>query len=246
MLGDRDARRYCGWIIIAMSMILTIGPAAAYAQDDSSGSGQNFLAYMWVSSPTFFIIMGLISLYLVATVTNLLLKFRLTNVIPSPLVHNLEAMLNEKKFKEAYELIRGDQSLFARALAAGVERLTQGIEKGMDAMITVAEDGKMDMEHKASPIASLGTVAPMIGLLGTVLGMIAAFREIAGSGAQIKPAVIAEKIGLALVTTLEGIVVAVPAIFFFALLRNRIARLVFEVETVCESYIWRFAGALKR
>lgn len=223
--------------------------AAAPASDNGGESAapqqQRFLVYMFKASPTFFVIMLALSLFFLSTAVSNYNHIQMGKVIPKELIGQLDALLNEKNYKEAYEVVRGNQSLFARALTSGVERLSHGFDRGVDAMVSVAEDGKLDMEHKVSPIATIGTVAPMLGLLGTVIGMVLAFQEIAAGG-QPKPAELAENIGLALVTTLEGIVVAVPAIAAFAFFRNRISRLIFEVESLGEAYLWRFAGALKK
>lgn len=224
------------------------GPRAEPAPADATEPAPadvSFLRYCWDASPVFFIGMGLLSLYFVAVVVDHFLKLRLAVVIPTQTLQGVDGLLNEKKYKEAYEALRGDKSLFARAVTAGVERLSHGIDRGMDAMLGVAEDGKMDMEHRASIIATIGQISPMIGLLGTVLGMVLAFQEIARGG-QPKPAELANSIGLALVTTLEGLILAIPAIYFFGLFRNRISRLIFEVETLGETYLWRFAGAVKK
>lgn len=221
-------------------------PAPAAEEDSSAAPAQeNFLVYCFKASPTFFILMLGISIYFAALTFNNFQNLQLPKVIPRDLIGQLDTLLNEKNYKEAYDIIRANPSLFSRALTSGVERLSHGFDRGMDAMIGVAEDGKMEMEHKVSPIATIGSVAPMLGLLGTVIGMILAFQQISAGG-QPKPAELAENIGLALVTTLEGIVLAVPAIAVFAFFRNRISRLIFEVESLGEAYLWRFAGALKK
>jgi biopolymer transport protein ExbB len=264
MLG-KDARRQVQfWAVVSLAVLgLVLGSTcatwsqepeerpdkavtkAAPAASEEPARQQSFLAYIFWASPSFFVIMAGLSIYLVERVVSNMMKLRLVVIAPPQLLTNMEAMLGEKKFKEAYDMLRSDTSLFGRALVAGVERLSQGFDRGMDALVSVSEDGKMDLEHKISPIATIGAVAPMLGLLGTVLGMIMSFQKIA-LGGQPKPAELAEGIGLALVSTLEGLVVAVPAIVFFGFFRNRIARLIFEVESVGETYLWRFAGALKK
>lgn len=220
-------------------------PPPTPAEPATQASNVSFLRYCWNASPVFFVGMSLLAIYFGAVVIDHFLRLRLVKVVPPEVVAGVDTMLNEKKYKEAYEALRGDKSLFARAVTAGVERLSHGIDRGMDAMLGVAEDGKMDMEHRASIIATIGQISPMIGLLGTVLGMVLAFQEIARGG-QPKPAELANSIGLALVTTLEGLILAIPAIYFFGLFRNRISRLIFEVETLGETYLWRFAGAVKK
>ncbi len=78
------------------------------------------------------------------------------------------------------------------------------------------------MEKKISMLAVLGTLGPMIGLLGTLKGMIASFSVIAMSDTQLKASQVAGGISEALLLTFEGVALSVPAIYFFALFRNRV------------------------
>ena len=71
----------------------------------------------------------------------------------------------------------------------------------------------------------IGQIAPMLGLLGTVVGMMGAFNKLAAQG-QADPSVLAESIGLAMITTATGLIIAIPSIFFFFFLRNKLNGLV--------------------
>jgi hypothetical protein len=86
----------------------------------------------------------------------------------------------------------------------------------------------------------------MLGLLGTVQGMVQAFGVIARSTVSPKPSELAQGITLALVTTLEGLIIAIPAIIAFALFKNRQARLVLESGMVADNLMSRFASVGKR
>jgi len=88
--------------------------------------------------------------------------------------------------------------------------------------------------------ALIGTISPMVGLLGTVQGMIASFNVIATATTAPKPAELAQGISTALFTTLVGLFVAIPAIAAYSIIRNRIARLVLEVGIVSEGLMNRF------
>jgi biopolymer transport protein ExbB len=107
-------------------------------------------------------------------------------------------------------------------------------------MQEVGEEENMRLEHRLSYLALIGTISPMFGLLGTVDGMIQAFEKIATSPTQPRPDELADGIGTALVTTLVGIWLAIPAIVAFNILRNRIGRLVLEVGIVSENLMSRF------
>ncbi|KKN66457.1 hypothetical protein LCGC14_0471140, partial [marine sediment metagenome] len=88
----------------------------------------------------------------------------------------------------------------------------------------------------------IGNVAPMLGLMGTVLGMIGAFFKIVETG-QVDATSIAGPIGIALVTTLLGLGVAIPALTFFAILRNRIDAITSEAMVICQELISTFRPA---
>ena len=85
----------------------------------------------------------------------------------------------------------------------------------------------------------------MIGLVGTVYGMILSFQVIATAGSSPQASLLAEGISTALFATLEGIALAIPAISFHALFRNRIARLSLEVEATAESLLDQFMPGVR-
>jgi biopolymer transport protein ExbB len=75
--------------------------------------------------------------------------------------------------------------------------------------------------------------------------MILAFMSLS-TGEQVKSAKLASEIAIALCATLEGLTLALPAIWFYAVLKNMVHRLVFELESVAESYLRRFSQAVKK
>jgi biopolymer transport protein ExbB len=95
-------------------------------------------------------------------------------------------------------------------------------------------------------VALIGTIAPMMGLMGTVQGMISSFDKIAMSAVSPKPSELADGISTALVTTLIGLVLAIPAMVFHSILKNRVQRMVLEIGMVSESLMGRFAQVGKQ
>jgi biopolymer transport protein ExbB len=103
------------------------------------------------------------------------------------------------------------------------------------------------MESRISYLATIGTLGPMIGLVGTIWGMIQSFQTIAtAAGSQPRADQVAEGISTALFITLEGVSLSVPAIFFFALFRNRIAVIAMEATKVADRTIGAFWSAAKQ
>lgn len=163
--------------------------------------------------------------------------------MPSQLIESFDSLLNEKKYQEAYELAKNNDSFLGQVLSAGMARLSAGYSQALQAMQEVGEEENMKLEQRLSYIALIGTISPMVGLLGTVQGMIASFSVIARSPTTPKPSELAAGISTALFTTLVGLFIAIPAIALYSILRNRIARLVLEVGTVSEGLMSRFSPA---
>ena len=107
------------------------------------------------------------------------------------------------------------------------------------------EDATMEMEHRTTYLATVGTLGPMIGLVGTVYGMIMAFRVIAQEGSSPQASQLAAGISTALFATLEGIAISIPAIYFYSMFRNRIARLSLEVAMAAEPLLEQFAPGVR-
>jgi len=183
-----------------------------------------------------------LSFTLVALFVMNVLGARRDNVVPIELIETFEAHLNEKKYQEAYDLAKSDESFLGHVLSAGLAKLSTGYQQAIEAMQEVGEEENMKLEHRLSYMALIGSVSPMIGLLGTVQGMISSFQVIATSSGQPKPADLAQGISTALFTTLVGLMIAIPAIAAYNILRNRVARLVLEVGILSEGLMSRFSN----
>ena len=168
------------------------------------------------------------------------LAIRKDNFIPQELIDSFEALVAEKKYQEAYELAKTNESFLGMMLSNGLGRLSRGYDHAIQAMSEVGEEENMKIEHRLSYIAMIGTLAPMVGLLGTVDGMIASFQTIATSPTTPKPSELAAGISTALVTTLVGLLIAIPAIAVFSILKNKVAQLVLQVGLMGENLMSRF------
>lgn len=181
-----------------------------------------------------------LSFTLVALLVMNLLTARRDNVCPATLVDEFEQHLDEKQYQEAYELAKSDDSFLGQVLSAGLAKLSSGYAQAIEAMQEVGEEENMKLDHRLSYMALIGTISPMVGLFGTVQGMIASFQVIATRTGTPPPSELAKGISTALFTTLVGLGIAIPAIAAFNILKNRIARLVLEAGIVSEGLMSRF------
>jgi len=181
-----------------------------------------------------------LSFTLVSLMVMNILASRRENLVPQELVDGFEEKLNEKEFQSAYDLARTDESVLGQVLSAGLAKLSKGYNRALESMQEVGEEESMKLEHRLSYMALIGNLSPMIGLFGTVHGMISSFQIIATSGSTPEPSELAKGISTALFTTLIGLAIAIPALAAYNILRNRVARLLLEVGVSSENLMSRF------
>jgi biopolymer transport protein ExbB len=233
----------------AVACLLVVALALpAWAQDAAARSEtESFLKWaIRASGPIGAVILGM-SFYLVALVIQMSLEYRKSVAVPERLVRALTDLLAQKRYTDAFNRLATEHSssFLGRVLSAGVRKLPSGFPAAQRAMELVTEDVTMEMEHRTTYLATVGTLGPMIGLVGTVYGMIVSFQAMATGGASPDAAKLAAGIGTALFATLEGIAVSIPAIAFYSFFRNRIARLSLEVEMAAEPLLEQFAPGIR-
>lgn len=241
----------CGSVAVAPAVLL---PDVALAQDgaaddgaDEGGGGQSALMYYATAlGPVFGPAFLLLSFFFVSILVMCLLQIRRAVVMPEPLRSEFEARLDAKEYQPAYELVKEDDSYFGKVMAAGMSKIQSGYPVAVEAMRDTAGEQAMALEHKISYISLVGAIAPMLGLLGTVSGMVGSFQVIAQSATAPKPSELATGISQALVTTLIGIMLAIPAIAAFALLKNWLQTLNADVDTESIRLMGRFQSVGKK
>ena len=168
-----------------------------------------------------------LSVAMVALICGQLLALRRGALMPRGLAEQVHDLITQGRQAEATELARTRGGFLGRLLTAGLAEVPFGhaaVEKGVE---DAAAERAARMYRRVEYLSVIGTIAPMLGLLGTVWGMIVAFMEFeAKANPQVSE--LAPGIYKALVTTLLGLGVAVPAVAGFALLRSRVDELVAE------------------
>lgn len=208
--------------------------------------GKSYLKWFVDAAGPIGLFLIIISVYMVQLVIRLFMELKVSEAVPPPLVEKLETAIKERKFQEAYDACRDNDSFLARLVRTGVANLPNGRPEAKEAMSVTAEEVITGMEQRVGYLAIIGQLGPLIGLVGTLIGMIMAFQEIAmAAGSQPKPEKVAEGISTALVITLLGISLSVPAIFFFAFFRNRVALMAMEATRVADRVISSLVSAAK-
>ncbi len=178
----------------------------------------------------------LVSIALVALIVLLAMDLRMGATIPPGFVEDFTDTVNKRRFKEAYELARQDNSYLGRVLTTGMSRLQYGIDDARESAFNLVESIKASKEQLIAYLATIGTLGPMLGLVGTVFGMIESFKVLAEAG-QRSPELLAAGISKALVVTLLGIGLSIPAILFHAFFRNRLIRIAMDTSNMADDLL---------
>lgn len=212
-------------------------------QDDVSSQGKEISLWNTIKAGG---IIGLIiiieSFIAMGLVIEHFMSIRHSRFIPPMLEQQIQTLLDEGNITAAAQLSKSSKSLLGSTIAAGLERHGGmfGFFEMQSSMQEAAERDVARLHRKLEYLTFIAATAPMLGLLGTVTGMISAFNVISLTGGTAKPSQLAGGISEALVTTCEGLIVAIPTIFFVSLFRNRIDSCVAETEAACERLMNRF------
>jgi biopolymer transport protein ExbB len=183
----------------------------------------------------------LLSIVTVGIIVQYFLSIRRETIVPGPLVATLRQLLDAEDYRSVVEVTTQDTSFLSRIIQAALREAANGFGAMERAMEETAEQHATGMLRKIEWLNLVGNISPMLGLLGTVWGMIGAFMQIleAGGGTP-APQLLAGSIGLALVTTLLGLAVAIPALAVYSVMRNRIDALTSEAMLASQSLLSGF------
>ena len=175
----------------------------------------------------------LLSVVMVALIADHLMNIRRTVLMPPGLAEEVHRLLSERKLDEARQKCGEHPGFLSRLLHSGLNETGVGYQAVEKAMEDTAVEQSARLFRRIEYLSVIGTIAPMLGLMGTVWGMIQAFLEFEQK-ANPQVAELAPGIYRALITTLLGLSVAVPSLGAFAIFRNRIDELAAEATLLAE------------
>jgi len=239
--------------LIGLSLVLVLGWGMIWAQQPTTTTptgetvakpkeSRASLWYLYKASSYEGYTITACSIWMIATILANLMVLKHNRLVPPELVEQTDNFLRQKQAKAALDLCQQSDSLVGKMMSAGISRVGRGYQAALDYLAEVGQEEVMKLNQKLSPLSVIGAVAPMLGLLGTVRGMIQAFAQIAMSPTQPSAAELSGNIQLALVTTFEGLVVAIPSLFAYSMFKNHLARIVTESDMVVGEMMSRFQG----
>lgn len=211
------------------------GVMAALAQ---AAPDKSLLDYIAEGREIGFVII-LLSFVAVGLIIAQLVQVRMAKLAPPEAVERLHDALRRQDIRRAIEVCRdpGQESFLTRTMLGGLERCIRSPFGFLELRTALQESGERQvakLQRVTDGVALIAAVAPMLGLLGTVVGMVGAFDTLGMSQGPVRPDLLAGNISEALITTVLGLLVAIPCTAATTYLRNRIEHLTGEVGGVVE------------
>lgn len=234
------------WIVIgACAALLVVSASAAIAADGEGDgvAGTPFLEILLAGAEWPGVVIGFMSLASVTIIVENFLTVRRATTAPAEEIEAARAMIEKREFKEIIDYVRGRRSMFADVLTTS---LRHG-RHGFDAMHEAAEERTgawtSRLFRRVEYLHIIGNLGPLMGLLGTVLGMIRAFGVMQAMHGAYKPEDLAGGISLALVNTFLGLAVAIISLGFFGICRNRVDSLTIQAHAAVVDVLEYFRPA---
>lgn len=204
-------------------------------------TAQMTLAEVWKAGGWLMWALLAMSVAVVAVCLYFLATLRRKSVTPPRLRRDLPKYLVSDDPNEARRLCEDVPSPLASVVLATLDAVRNAPKADASLISKVAEsEGARQadlIQGQTQWLLDIAAIAPMVGLLGTVIGMLQAFGAVAADVAAAKPTLLAEGVSKAIITTIFGLLVAIPAMTFYAFFRRRAAKLVAELEGACAELV---------
>jgi len=225
-------RKFTPYLIVFIIAIFAI-PSLALGAEGNSNFDKFFI------SGKFLVWAILFPLSMITTfiIIQNLIVIRKKKLMPSQLTSEAVALYKSKQYKKIGPLLRANDCFMGNALHVGFSHANSGREVIETAMGEIIDQQTTHLMRAVEWLNIIGNVAPMIGLFGTVWGMINSFDGIVQAGGQPEPSDLAGGISVALVTTWWGLVVAIPALTAYGFFRNRIDTISADAAVEAETLI---------
>ncbi|MEW6027019.1 MAG: MotA/TolQ/ExbB proton channel family protein [Planctomycetota bacterium] len=228
-------------VLLVTMFICAVGFNYIYAQEGGAKAGPKESGIMdlikagsWVGH--FIILCSIVGMgFIIEHIVNI----KRDKLCPPDIVAELEALVEEGRYEEAVTLCSSNPNFFCNIVGAALSKVNEGYDAMVEAMSTSGEEESAKLNMKISYISLIGNIAPMLGLTGTVTGMIASFGEIKINPAP-SPADLAEGVEQALVTTAEGLFVSMPLMTAFFLFKNKVTLYIIEIGIMAGEFVDKF------
>jgi biopolymer transport protein ExbB len=227
-------------LVVAVALVGLAGIAVAQDAGDAAAPqtrtiGDNIMAAGIIG---WLIIM--LSIASIGFIIEHFVNIRRDKLIPPEIVQELEVLFDEEQYEEALNFCETQPGFITNVIAASLPRMTQGYDAMRDSAQQIGEEEATKLQLKITPLSLFAAIGPMMGLFGTVTGMVVAFDTIATKVGGANPQDLASGISQALMTTVMGLIVALISLPFYFFFKNKVTKLTLEAGVICSELIDRF------
>ena len=176
------------------------------------------------------------SITMVTFIVQGILTLRRDKMAPPPLVESLRQTIASGNYQEAWEVCNANKNYLANVLKAALSRIGRGQTAVDESIVEHGLREATQLRTRNSYLSVIGVISPMIGLLGTVIGMIGAFSVLGASGIS-DPRALAARIGEVLLATASGLFIAIPAFVFYYVFRNMTQACVVHADDIVNELV---------
>lgn len=211
--------------------MLTASPLPGLIAQTTSAAAVDGTMSMWsviwsgLGGPGYLVILG--SILIVALIVEHFITVRESTIAPPEQVKRARELIERKMFRECLDAMKRSSTFFARTMSAALQHARHGFDAMHEAALEKSGELGGRLYRKVEYLNIIGNLGPLLGLLGTVYGMILAFSDLGRGGGEAAADAggLARGISLALVNTLLGLALAIVGLLFFGICRNRIESL---------------------
>lgn len=220
----------------ALAMGMFFLAANTWAQEEGAKEGVKTAGFLDIFmdnapvGPFIWVLIFLASAAALALIIDGCITLKRDKIIPEDLVEGVRESLQDGDLNSAIAACEENPSPMSTILMTGFSNITEGFEAIQESISASAEMESEKLMQRVNYLNVVGQIAPMLGLLGTVTGMISAFTNLATATGAAKANGLALAIGGALWTTTGGLLISVPCLVAFTLMRNNAVRIILESE----------------
>lgn len=218
--------KWCGRAWFGLAFALTAAAPLLAAEGDVKKQSLLKIIKEGIEVPTYFIVVG--SLVTIALIVEHFLTVRRVTVAPAEQIKRSKELIETRNFRDCLDGLKQSTTFFARMMTAALQHARHGFDAMHEAALEKSAEQAGRMFRKAEFLNIIGNLGPLLGLLGTVWGMIEAFGSLGAGGGGAGAGELATGISKALVNTMLGLGLAIIGIGFFGACRNRIESLTTE------------------
>ena len=213
-------------------MALCAEKVEKYIPDTAAAEeGMTLWQIIWAGGEVM-IVLAFLSIAAMSLVIYYFLTIKQDKLLPENFLDRSLNMIVQERYDDAKKACLENKNLISDVLLAGLSHMEKGKVIVKEAMQDEGRRSTDGIWQKLSYLADVAAISPMVGLLGTVLGMIQAFNVIAFQAGAVKPILLASGISKAMVTTAAGLIIAIPAMIFYSFFRGRMQDVTARLENI--------------